>query len=187
MLVLASGSPRRRALLAQVGYRFRVVPPREEPEPPDLPPEEAAQEIARFKAQEVLRRIDAGVVLAADTLVVLGDRVLGKPQDLVEARAFLQVLQGKAHRVVTGVAVTDGRQTLSAAEVTWVHVAPMTGREISWVLERDAPLDKAGAYAIQGAMALFIPRIEGDYTNVVGLPLPLTYRLLARFGVYPFE
>ena len=187
MLVLASSSPRRRALLAQAGYRFRVVPPEREPAPPEGPPQEAAQELARFKAREVLSRIGKGVILAADTLVVLGDRILGKPRDWEEAYTFLQALQGRAHRVITGVAVTDGERELADAEITWVHVAPMSDREIRWVLERDRPLDKAGAYAIQGAMALFIPRIEGDYTNVVGLPLSLTYRLLARFGIYPFE
>ncbi len=182
-LVLASASPRRRELLAGLGLEFEVRPTAVDETP--LPGETAAicvERLARAKADSEAAPDE--LVLAADTLVVLAGEILGKPAGPEEAEAMLARLAGRDHLVMTGVAVRDGStgRTLSGVETTRVAVAPLTPEEIARYVASGEPLDKAGAYAIQGLGALFVEAIEGNYTNVVGLPLPLTARLLAELG-----
>jgi len=188
-LILASGSPRRRELLAGLGLEFTVRPVDldETPLPGELP-EPYVLRLARAKATH--RGEPGEVVLAADTVVALGDEpqgevLLGKPDDEEEARRMLRRLSGREHRVFTGVAVWDpGADRLeSGIEATRVRFADLDGDEIAWYAASGEPLDRAGAYAIQGLAALFVEGISGNYSNVVGLPLPLVYRLTRAVGV----
>jgi septum formation protein len=193
-LILASRSPRRRQLLRLIEPRFLVRPARI----PEIPgdgetPERFALRMARQKAIAVAdgwihrgrRHRAAGVsaiVIGADTVVALRDLILGKPGDAADARRMLQLLSGRRHRVVTGVAVRrgdDGR-IFSGRSVTQVTFRPLSRREIAAYVATKEPMDAAGAYQIQGRASIFIPRIEGSYTNVVGFPLDLVARLLAR-------
>jgi septum formation protein len=192
MLVLASASPRRRALLAQVGYRFEVHPA-QIPEDP-LPGEDPivyVTRLAREKAEKVFRdRAAAGsepekslVVLGADTTVTLDNAILGKPEDAADAARMLRLLSGRTHRVITGVAVVTADATEVAAEATAVRFLTLSDAEIAEYVASGEPMDKAGAYAIQGRAARWIPRIEGCYFNVMGLPLALVCSLLEPCGV----
>jgi septum formation protein len=183
-LVLASASPRRRELLAGLGLTPLVRPTEIDETPyPDERPEECALRLASAKAAAA---VAAGeLVLAADTLVVVDGDILGKPTGPDEAAAMLGRLAGRDHLVVTGVAVRDGDRSRTAAgvETTRVTMAPLAPAEIERYVATGEPLDKAGAYAIQGLGALLVERIEGNYSNVVGLPLPLTAHLFAELGV----
>jgi septum formation protein len=181
MLVLASASPRRRELLAQAGYAF-VVRPAHIPEDslPDEDPIAYVVRLAREKAEAVFRELaDAtAVVLGADTTVTLDGQILGKPVDDADAARMLRMLSGRTHRVITGVALATESGTQVAAEVTAVRFLTLSDEEIRGYVATGEPLDKAGAYAIQGRAARWIPRIEGCYFNVVGLPLALVSTLL---------
>lgn len=183
-LVLASGSPRRRELLAGLGLDFLVRPVDldETPLPGELP-EPYVLRLARAKATH--RGEPGEVVLAADTVVALDDALLGKPDHEEDARGMLRRLSGREHRVFTGVAVWDPAQELleTGVEVTRVRFADLDRDEIAWYAASGEPLDRAGAYAIQGLAALFVEDIIGNYSNVVGLPLPLVYRLTRAVGV----
>jgi septum formation protein len=182
-LILASASPRRRELLAGLGLTPPVRPVDVDETPRDgEPAADCVLRLARAKAEA-----GAGpgeLVLAADTLVVLDGRILGKPAGPEEAAAMLARLAGRDHLVQTGVAVRDGDTAAVAAavETTRVTIAPLSAGRIAGYVATGEPLDKAGAYAIQGLGALFVERIEGNYSNVVGLPLPLTRRLFAELG-----
>lgn len=188
MLVLASASPRRRELLAQAGYSFQVHPAHI-PEDP-LPGEDAIAyvvRLARQKAQAVYDEVKAGqhdaephpiAVLGADTTVTLDTRILGKPEDAAHAARMLRLLSGRTHRVITGVALVTAQATEVAAEVTAVRFLTLSDEEIAAYVATGEPMDKAGAYAIQGRAARWISRIEGCYFNVVGLPLALVASLL---------
>lgn len=187
-LILASGSPRRRELLAQMGVE-PVVRPVDVDETP-RPGEEAAGYVLRLASEKARQRAEPGeLVLAADTVVALpteedGD-LLGKPVDEDDARAMLRRLRRRSHQVLTGVALWDpaaGSEELSVV-VTEVVFGPMSDEEIDAYVRSGEPMDKAGAYAIQGLGGLFVERIEGNYSNVVGLPLPLVYRWLRDAGV----
>jgi len=181
MLVLASASPRRRELLAQVGYAFSVHPAHIPEDPlPDEDPIAYVVRLAREKAEAVFRELaDPGaVVLGADTTVTVDRQILGKPADAADAGRMLRLLSGRTHRVITGVAVATAGSTEVAAEVTAVKFLTLSDEEIADYVATDEPLDKAGAYAIQGRAARWIPRIEGCYFNVVGLPLALVSSLL---------
>lgn len=182
-LVLASASPRRRALLESLGLDFvqRAVAIDETPrdaEEPLIYVERLAQEKARARARR------GEVVLAADTTVVLGDRLLGKPADAAEARDMLRRLADRWHEVYTGVALFDPERDRLAhgVERSRVRIGRLSGAFIDWYVATGEPLDKAGAYAIQGRGALLVEGIEGNYTNVVGLPLPLVLRLFRELG-----
>jgi septum formation protein len=181
MLVLASASPRRRELLAQAGYAF-VVRPAHIPEDslPDEDPIAYVVRLAREKAEAVFRELaDAtAVVLGADTTVTLDGQILGKPVDDADAARMLRMLSGRTHRVITGVALATESGTQVAAEVTAVRFLTLSDEEIRGYVVTGEPLDKAGAYGIQGRAARWIPRIEGCYFNVVGLPLALVSTLL---------
>jgi septum formation protein len=145
--------------------------------------------LAQAKAEEVATRLRQGLVIGADTLVVCDGVAYGKPRSPDEARATLRHLAGRSHRVITGVAVVDGKAGRSevAAAVTQVHMRAFDAAEASSYVATGEPLDKAGAYAIQGRGALLIEAIEGDYSNVVGLPLPTLATLLRRFNVDVWE
>ncbi len=181
-LVLASQSPRRRELLAQLGLALEVRPAHaDESVRPGEPPRDYVLRVAREKA----RTVPGDVVLAADTAVVLGDAVLGKPFDAADARRMLRALSGTTHEVLTAVVVrrTAIRLELDAVVTTKVRFAPLSDAAVDWYVGTGEPLDKAGAYAIQGAGGAFVLGVEGSVSNVVGLPLAETAALLARAGL----
>ncbi|MGD0733246.1 MAG: Maf family protein [Terracidiphilus sp.] len=181
MLILASASPRRRELLTQAGFTFRVhaahIP--EEPHPNEDPVAYVVR-LAREKAQAVHDQLanPEAVVLGADTTVTLDNQILGKPEDPADAARMLRLLSGRSHRVITGVAVVTGARIETASEVTAVKFLTVSDAEIEAYVATGEPMDKAGAYAIQGRAARWIPRIEGDYFNVVGLPIALVCTML---------
>ena len=182
-LVLASASPRRRDLLAGLQLDFEVRSAEiDESALTDELPEDHVLRLARAKAQAVAR--PGELVLAADTVVVLEGRILGKPADPAEAQQMLSSLTGREHDVYTGVALFEpDRDTLvSATDRSEVRIAALDEDEISWYVSTGEPLDKAGSYAIQGLGALFVERVVGNYTNVVGLPLPLTRSLFRQLS-----
>jgi len=186
MLILASGSPRRRRLLACLGLPFRVVVPdvdEDAPSAADLTPEEMAETLAKAKALSVAQR-ESGLVLGADTLVVDGDTVLGKPRDAAQATAMLRNLRGREHRVITGLALVEaGRPSLVDHVTTAVRMRPYGDDEIAVYIARSEPFDKAGAYAIQDEAFHPVASYDGCYCNVVGLPLWAVIRLLRRAGL----
>jgi septum formation protein len=199
MLILASASPRRHELLTQAGFSFQVhaahIP--EDPYPNEDPIAYVIR-LAREKAQAVFDQLTAPgaqqsetaaglagcltveplTVLGADTTVTLDNHILGKPEDAADAARMLRLLSGRTHRVITGVAVVTAESTEVAAEVTAVRFLTLSDKEIADYIATGEPMDKAGAYAIQGQAARWIPRIEGDYFNVVGLPIALVSALL---------
>ena len=183
-IVLISSSPRRRWLLETYGYDVTVVQPQSDELPHSSVPEELARENALRKFMSV--RFD-GVGLAADTIVVIDGRILGKPASIAEARAFLRTLSGRTHRVITGYVIGRSEEPeVTSHEVTGVKFMELSEAEIEYMLRSENLLDKAGAYAIQGSAGLFVERIEGDYSNVIGLPMPAIYRhLKKRFGILP--
>ncbi len=183
-LILASASPRRRELLTQAGFSFEVQPAHI---PEDLLPSEDpiayVVRLARQKAEAVFSEISsqesaAPVVLGADTTVTLDAHILGKPADAADAARMLRLLSGRTHRVITGVAVVAASGVQVAAEVTGVRFLTLSDEEIAAYIATGEPMDKAGAYAIQGRAARWIPRVEGCYFNVVGLPLALVTTML---------
>lgn len=184
-VVLASQSPRRAELLRAAGFAFEVhAVDVDERLRPDEPPAAAAQRLAEAKA----RAVDAprgAIVLAADTLVVLDGLALGKPGDDAEATAMLRRLAGRHHDVVTGIALCQDDDLVSDVATTRVWMTPMTDAEIAWYVASGEPRDKAGAYGIQGLASRFVSRIDGSYTNVVGLPVELVARRLATFAARP--
>ena len=190
-IVLASSSPRRAALLRQIGLPF-ILSPSQRPEEsagPDTDPAARASRLALAKAQEVAARHGRGVVIGADTIVVCEGHVMGKPRTPDEAREFLLRLAGRTHQVITGLAVVEagsGRAEV-AASVTAVRMRPFGPAEAAAYVATGEPLDKAGAYAIQGRGAVLVDRIEGDYFNVVGLPLATLTELLRHFGLDVWE
>lgn len=185
MIILASKSPRRRELFALLGVEYQVlVQDTEERVNPTLSPREAVQQISRGKAEAVLSLTEPGdLIVAADTVVVLGDRVLGKPHDPAEARAMLRALSGKTHRVMTGVTVRQGDRELLHTEITEVTFRDLTEVEIATYVATGDPMDKAGAYGVQNEGALFVSGLKGDFFNVMGLPVCALAQMLRRFGV----
>jgi septum formation protein len=176
-LVLASGSPRRRELLGQLGLSFAVVPPDVDETPrPGERPLDLVRRLARDKAAAV----DGAVVVAADTVVEVDGDVLGKPADPDDARRMLRRLSGRAHKVHTGVAVRAGDALAVDAVTTIVTFVPLQAAVVDWYVGTGEPLDKAGAYAIQGRGGVFVEHVRGSVSNVVGLPLTTVARLLTR-------
>jgi len=180
-LVLASGSPRRSEIMNSVGWEFtKDVPDIDESERDGENAESYVQRLAKEKAEAVAASHPGEIVLAADTTVVLEDRIIGKPTDLPDARRMLEMLSGNWHEVLTGIAVmTNGTSTVGMQR-TRVKFAPMNDAELDFLVAVGDPLDKAGAYAVQAQAALFIEGIEGDYWNVVGLPISLVYEMVGR-------
>ena len=182
-LILASASPRRRELLGLFGIPFviRAADIDETMDPAGKPYDEVAR-VSRLKAQAVPREAD-DIVVAADTIVVCDGRVLGKPRTPDEAKQMLQLLSGRAHQVMTGCTVLQGDRAETFTEVTDLRFRPLTDGEIDRYVATGEPLDKAGAYGIQGGAALFCPGMNGDYYNVMGLPLCQLSRMLPAFGI----
>jgi septum formation protein len=191
MLVLASASPRRQELLRNAGISFTVQPADIDETPyAGESARDCAQRLARLKALEVWRKKPAGVVLGADTVVTIDEAILGKPANDNDAARMLRMLSGKVHRVITGVCVVRSAnfdvpgvndvtaEIKTAAETTLVTMNEISEGEIQAYIATGEPMDKAGAYAIQGMASRWIPRIEGDYSNVVGLPVALVYRMV---------
>jgi septum formation protein len=189
MLVLASASPRRQELLRAAGIEFMVQPANvDETLRAGEASREFAERLAKEKALTVWSSRPQDIVLGADTIVVVGDSILGKPLDQNDAVRMLRTLSGREHRVITGVAVvsaecpgsSENAQPLIriASEITTVTMSEISDAEIHHYVKTGEPMDKAGAYAIQGIASRWIPRIEGDYSNVVGLPIALVYRML---------
>jgi septum formation protein len=186
-LILASASPRRAELLAAAGFVFETHPVDVDE---DLrtaeSPADYVRRLAVTKATLAFNAISDHsedlVVLGADTTVVAGTEILGKPRDDEEARAMLQRLQGRAHQVLTGVSLRTDRDQAGAVESTTVWFAPLAADEVAWYAATGEGRDKAGAYAIQGLASRFVTRIEGSYSNVVGLPVAAVYALLGNLG-----
>jgi septum formation protein len=208
MLVLASASPRRQELLRNAGISFAVQAADIDESPlADESARRCAERLAREKALAVWRTRPADLVLGADTIVVVDSAMLGKPVDDGDAARMLRMLSGRVHQVITGVCLvgavisdqwsvasqnsteltsevlrTENRELRTASETTLVTMNEMSNEEIRGYVASGEPMDKAGAYAIQGRASRWIPRIEGDYSNVVGLPVALVYRMLGEMG-----
>ncbi len=188
-LILASESPRRAQLLSDNGYRFEVVrPPLDEPEEdgPHVPPAQHAAALSYYKARSVASRPEYAdaVILAADTVVALGDRIFGKPVDAEDARFILANLAGTRHQVITGVTVLrpSAEQRLIEHDLTHVTMRPMSADVLDAYIASEAWRGKAGAYGVQDHGDAYVERLEGSYTNVVGLPMSLVARMLGRVG-----
>ncbi|MDY6826713.1 MAG: Maf family protein [Bacillota bacterium] len=185
-LILASASPRRASLIAQAGIPFEViVPVVSEKVDGGASPEERVRLVAEKKALAVAGNLKDGFVVAADTIIHEGGRILGKPADRREACEMLRTLAGKRHEVLTGLVICDtaAQRRESGVEKTFVWMKNLTDRQISAYVATGEPFDKAGAYGIQGKAALFIEKIEGCYSNVVGLPLGLLFDLMTYLNV----
>ena len=185
-LILASGSPRRRELLDKFGINYEILPAQgEESAPPELTPGERVKALAAQKAEEVAQRLNdpAAVILAADTLVELDGEVLGKPGTAERAQAMLRALSGREHRVWSGVCIREGEKVLAESECTSVHFRALTDAEIHAYIATGEPLDKAGAYGYQGLASLFVERIEGDFFNVMVLPVCRMGQMLREFDI----
>ena len=183
-IVLASGSPRRQELLHRIGIdEFTIrVPQVEESYPDDLSPEQIVSYISRKKSLAVPSGNEE-IVITADTMVFLDDKRLGKPRDEADALIMLTALAGRHHTVCTGVTVRCGEQLITRAQSTEVHFREATQEELRAYIRSGEPMDKAGAYGVQGQGALLVERIDGDFFNVMGLPVLLLSRMLREFGI----
>jgi septum formation protein len=178
-LILASGSPRRAEILTSVGWEFeKIVPNVDETELSGENPADYVQRLAKTKAVAVAVNHPNRMVLGADTTVVIDNQIIGKPLDLDDARRMLRMLSGRTHEVLTGVAVTQNSETNVGLQRTKVKFVELSDEEVEFLVTFGEPLDKAGGYAVQAQAALFIKGIEGDYWNVVGLPIGLVYELV---------
>jgi len=184
-LILASGSPRRAEILNSVGWDFtKDVADIDETEFDGETPENYVQRLAKEKAEAIAEKYETALVLGADTTVVIDEKIIGKPADIEDAKRMLKMLSGNTHEVLTGVAVVKKNEnqskTIVGIQTTSVKFAEMSDAEINFLAENGEPLDKAGAYAVHAQAALFIEKIEGDYWNVVGLPINLVYELIKK-------
>lgn len=177
-LILASGSPRRTEIMNSVGWPFdKAVPDVDESTIEGESPEDYVRRLAVSKAEAVATEHNGKIILAADTTVVVEGEIIGKPLDMEDARRMIALLSGKWHEVLTGVAVSVDKETRVGLQRTRVKFSELSEAEVNFLAAEGDPLDKAGAYAVQAQAALFIESIEGDYWNVVGLPIGLVYRL----------
>ena len=184
--ILASNSPRRRALLAEAGYEFEVIAPVvSETASTHLSLRELTIANATRKGLAVSRLHPRRIVLAADTLVALEGEVIGKPRDLIHARVILRRLSGRMHDVCTGVCIADSQRKISFAEISRVRFHKLNESDIANYFRVVNPIDKAGAYAAQAAGRSIIASVEGSFTNVIGLPMERTTEVLAQFGLQP--
>ena len=182
-LILASASPRRAELLRAAGFDFQVLPADVDERPlPGEGPDPYVRRVALDKARAVAACMPDAVVVAADTCVVIDDTILGKPSDEADAARMLAMLSGRAHDVLTGVAVIGPAGIRVESADSRVVFCPLSAGEIAWYVASGEPADKAGAYAIQGLASRFVERVDGSYSNVVGLPVALVYRLLVEQG-----
>ena len=179
-LILASASPRRKALLSLFGIPFTVrAADIDETMDPEKPPFDEVARVSRLKALTVSRG-EEDIVIAADTIVVCQGKVLGKPHSEDEAASMLRLLSGRDHQVMTGCTILYGDRVETFTEVTSLHFCPLSEKEIQKYVQSGEPMDKAGAYGIQGGAALFCEKLEGDYYNVMGLPVCRLYETLCR-------
>lgn len=179
--ILASASPRRKELLSMVVSDFAVCPSNiPEIVPQDLPVEQHPEYLARLKAEDIANNYPDDIVIGADTSVIFGDVILGKPKDREDARRMLKILSGNTHKVITGCAVVKNDICESFSVVTEVEFFELSNTEISEYLDTNEPYDKAGSYAIQGLGGLFVKAINGDYFNVVGLPIAYLKRFMNK-------
>lgn len=184
-LILASASPRRQQILEQLNLKFDIWPSDVDEDIANEPPERFAVKLAKSKALSVAEKAEHCLVIGADTIVIIDGRILGKPRDEDEACKMLAILAGRTHEVITGVAVVESSslKVESGFEKTSVTMRTLTKSEIQNYVKTGEPMDKAGAYAIQGYGSLLVSRIEGCYFNVVGLPVIKLYDMLLKFGV----
>jgi len=183
-VLLSSGSPRRKELLSLLGIDFQIkVPQIHEIQKPGEAPEDFCSRVSCEKAMEVSHEYPDSLIIAADTIVVINGMILGKPRDTDEARDFLFLLQGREHEVLTAYTILSGPKCKTNVVRTMVLFKEMSPEEISWYISTGEPMDKAGAYALQGIGSIFIDRIQGSYTNVIGLPLSHLYFDLKGYGI----
>lgn len=191
--ILASASPRRKELLTQAGFRFQVIPSSAEEKPTKTIPSEIVMQLASQKAEDIFRRCgqEDCVVIGADTIVVYRDEIMGKPADKEEAYDMLSMLADCTHQVYTGVSLIISRKgsicTRTFYESTDVTFCPISREDLHAYVETGEPLDKAGAYGIQGSFAVHVKCIRGDYNNVVGLPVCRLYQELLKERLYPID
>jgi septum formation protein len=186
-IILASASPRRKELLEKIGLKFEVEPSDyAEDMRSELSPDELARSISLEKAKVVASKHNNAIVIAADTFIVSRGKILGKPNTRDEARKMLMTLKGKSHSVITGFTIldTDKNKVLTKSVETIIHIKNLTSEEVDAYVKSKEPLDKAGAYAIQGLGSVIVERIEGDYFNVMGLPLSVLAEGLKEFGIH---
>lgn len=178
-LILASGSPRRAEILTSVGWPFQVrIPDVDETENAGESPDEYVIRLAEEKAATIANAFQESLILAADTTVVIEDQILGKPRDREDAVRMISTLSGATHQVLTGIAILKNGTCRTGLQKTSVRFRKMTDNEVDFLVDKGDPYDKAGGYAVQAQAALFIEGIEGDYWNVVGLPINLVYTLV---------
>lgn len=183
--MLASASPRRKEILQRAGLSFKVDAGYEEAVLPGLSPHILAKRLSRLKAEAVAPRHRNALIIAADTIVIFRERIFGKPQSASEAKRMLSILSGRSHSVITGFTIFDTKtgKRLTRSVETIVYFRKMERQEIEGYVRSGEPLDKAGGYAIQGLGGVFIRKIDGDYYNVMGLPLSELVAGLKKFGV----
>lgn len=189
-IILASGSPRRKKLLEQIGIACKVVPNNiEEKLNPRLKPRHQAENLSFQKAENVSRKYKNTLVLAADTIVVLGNEIIGKPKDKTDAMRILKKLSGTTHHVITGYTIIDTTtgKHITDSDQTTVVVKKLSEKEIEAYIKTGEPLDKAGGYGAQEKGAIFIEKIDGNFSNVVGLPLPKVTESLKKFGLHVLD
>jgi len=179
-IILGSSSPRRRELMGLLGYPFEVVYPGVDEIENGLKPIEVVKGIARTKRKAIQKEYKTDLVICADTIVVLDERILGKPKTKNDARRMISLLQDRTHEVLTAVECGKGKNIHSFVVKTKVSIAKMSSDEIEAYIETDEPYDKAGGYAIQGLFAKYVQKIDGDYYNVMGLPLAKLYQVLKK-------
>lgn len=186
-IILASASPRRKELLKKIGLKFKVEPSNyEENMSPESEPDELAKSLSLEKAKLVAKNHKNALVIAADTFIVFEGKILGKPPTETEAKKMLETISGRQHSVITGFTIidTENNKALSKSIETKVYIRKLTSNEIEAYVKSKEPLDKAGAYAIQGLGSVIVEKIEGDYFNVLGLPLSALAESLKEFGVH---
>ena len=183
-IILASGSPRRRELLSEIGLEFEIhKPDADEAHSDNENPEELCRRLSRLKALAVANDFSDSLIIAADTIVVIDGKILGKPHDRNDACKMLRMLAGREHEVLTGVSVCLGKKIITHSESTKVKFRNLTDSEILAYVSTGECDDKAGAYAVQGKGSLLIESLNGDYYNVVGLPLCALGKILENFGI----
>ena len=186
-LVLASGSPRRKQLMTDAGFEFTIeTRPTDEAFPPTMPADEVAEYLARQKADQFRPDLGNQIVLCADTVVILDDQILNKPQDEVDAHRMLRALSGRTHRVRTGVCILTPTETITFTDETTVLFAPLTDDEITYYIQECRPFDKAGSYGAQDFIGLVgIQRLDGSFYTFMGLPTHRVYQALNQYAVDP--
>jgi septum formation protein len=185
-IILASQSPRRKKLLEQIGLKIKVVPSNiDEKLNPRLKPKGQAEELSLEKVQTIAEKYTDAIIIGADTLVDINGDILGKPKNLEEARRMIKKLQGKTHTVITGFTIMDtkSKKILTDSSETTVTFRKLSDKEIKTYITKEKPLDKAGAYGVQGIGAVLVESIKGDFFTIIGLPLGTLIPALKKFGI----